>query len=82
MEWFQLGQIGWTGWQSAGWLWIDRATAALLAGGMLATGTGAWVVLDELGFPVLPQMPQMPQIPSGVPIAAETIMSPWYQSAA
>ena len=78
MEWFQLGQFGWTGFVSTGWLWVDRAAAALIAGAMLATGTGAWVVLDQSGFPVLPTIPEIPRIP----LLFEPLMSPWYQSAA
>ena len=64
MEWFQLGTFGWTGFVSAGWLWLDRATAAIVAGGMLATGD-PWVVLDQSGFPIIPHIPELPtQLPT------------------
>lgn len=78
MEWFQLGTMSWMGFASAGWLWIGRNTAALIAGSMLPTATGVWVVLDQYGIPVLPQLPEIP----GLPIAAEPLMTPWWHKIA
>lgn len=78
MEWFQLGQWGWMGFQPGGWLWLDRATAALIAGALLGTNTGAWVVLDQSGMPVVPRMVEIP----GIPAAAEMFKTYGFQSAA
>lgn len=70
MEWFQLGQFSWMGWQSYGWLWVARQTATQIAGTLLATGS-LWIVLDESGIPLIPQLPQPPAaLPLPFPMAA------------